>query len=191
MAIPFPSEDDVVLTPPTRDETERNAAGVLTAIAPPGGNTALQTLLMEASFEALTGHAVDAGRLARPGPAEFAAGLARRNLAYRTRLVHMMVLGVLVLHPLPAEVSERVGAYARELGVDDGLLHVVASLADGDRRLAAMDFDRNGYTRDWSPSRAAALHASTDLAAAWSMVPDDPALAARWTALEALPPGTG
>ncbi len=49
MPVPLPSESDVLLVPPDAAETRIIAGGVAGAIAPPGGLTSLQRLLVEAS----------------------------------------------------------------------------------------------------------------------------------------------
>lgn len=186
MPTPFPQPADTDLTPPDRDEVELLCAGVMSAITPPGGATELQQVLMRACFEAMTGHEVDPETATRVSPAELGRGLSRRNEAFRTRILQTMILGALVLRPLPPAVAERVGEFATELSVDDGMLEVTRRFAEGQLGMAAVDFDRNGYAADWSPERAAALNAS-GLEAAWATASDDPELAARWAALEHLP----
>ncbi len=62
--------------------------------------------------------------------------------------------------------------------------------AEGHLGLAAFDFERNGYTADWSPEKARVLHTSRELATAWDQSVADADLAARWAALEGLPAGT-
>jgi hypothetical protein len=99
-----------------------------------------------------------------------------------------MVLAALVLRPLPTEVSHRVSAFAAELMVDESMLEVAQSFADGDLGIAAVDFDRNGYASGWISSNPGALHVSTALEGAWATACDDPALAADWVALESLSP---
>lgn len=76
------------------------------------------------------------------------------------------------------------------MSVDDGMLAVARGFSEGHLAMAAVDFERNGYTADWSPERTTALHASTNLSEAWQQAVDDPALAARWQSLERLPAGT-
>lgn len=102
----------------------------------------------------------------------------------------MVLLGALVLRPLPAEVAERIAAAERELSVDEGMVAVARRFATGALGLAAADFERNGYTADWRPADAQALHTSIDLAKAWDVAVADPELAARWDALAELPTGT-
>jgi hypothetical protein len=189
MGVPLPAEEVTDLTPPGPEETAAISRALAAAVAGPGGLTATQRLLLDAIVPAMTGHParLAAGPLA---PDELAAVLARRDLAFRGRIVQLMILGALVVHPLPVEVADRVAAYARELGVDDGMIDVAQRFAEGSLGLAAFDFQRAGYTAEWEPGRASALHTSRSLADAWEQVVHDPDLAARWRALEALPEGT-
>jgi len=190
MPTPLPAPDTADLTPPGPDEVQHLARGVLTAIAPAGGPTELQRLLVGAAFDAMTGHAPATEAQAPIDPEGFAAGMARRNEAFRTRILQTMILGALVLRPLEPAVAERVEAFARALSVDDGMLAVAQRFAAGQLGLAAVDFDRNGYTAGWSADRVESLHTTTGLAEAWAQASDDPQLAARWAALEHLPAGT-
>jgi hypothetical protein len=121
---------------------------------------------------------------------EFAEALAPRNLAFRSRIVQVMLLCALVLRPLPEDVAERVGEYARELCVDDGMVEVAQRFAGGSLGLAALDFERNGYTSTWDHDEAHALHTSSELQSAWDVCVTDAALAERWSALEHLDPGS-
>lgn len=189
MPTPLPDPSDTNLEPPDATEVAWLARGVVSAITPPDGLTELQGVLVEAMFEALTGHSVD---LADPplGAQEFAVGLARRNEAFRTRILQVMILGGLVLRPLPPVVADRLEQFAAELSVGDGMLGLARRYAEGSLGLAEVDFERNGYTADWSPERQAALHTSTTLEEAWQLAVGDEELAARWRALEQLPEGT-
>lgn len=190
MAVALPADHEVNLRPPDSPEVELLARGIVSAIRPPGGLTELQTMLFDATFEAMTGVTVHVADLAPISPHAYAQGLARRNEAFRSRMVQSMIMGALVLRPLPPEVVARVEEFARELSIDDGMLAVAQRFASGSLGLAAFDFDRNGYTADWSPDRAEALHASDELRTAWAECVDDPALAARWRGLADLPAGT-
>lgn len=188
MSTPLPAPGAERLGPPDRAEAQACLDAVMTAIAAPDGPTELQRTLIEAAFASLTGH--ELVQRAAVAPSELAEVLADRNEAFRTRILQTMVLGALVLRPLPEQVAERVDAYARELSVDDGMLTVARGFASGQLGLASVDFDRNGYTSDWSPERAEALHASVELTDAWDQAVDDPELAATWAAFEHLPAGT-
>ncbi len=190
MPTPLPAPGHARLGPPEADEVQLCTDGVLTAIAPADGVTEFQTLLVGSAFEAMTGHDPATGDRPALTPGELAEGLADRDEAFRTRILQTMILGALVLRPLPVDVAERVEAFAAELSVGDGMLSVARGFASGDLGLAAVDFDRNGYTADWDADRSEALHASGELADAWDLSVDDPALAAQWEALERLPAET-
>src|SRR5262249_13309355 len=126
----------------------------------------------------------------RATPEERAGRRARRNLGFRTRVVQLMVLDALVLRPLPPEVVDRVDEFSRALGVEEGMLAVAHEFARGSLGLAAIDFDRNGYTHDWGADAHRELHTARSLAGAWEVDAADPELAARWAALESLPEGS-
>ncbi len=190
MAVPFPSDDDVNLDPPEKSESEKHAAAILSATRPPSGNTEFQHLLMEATFEAMTGHTIDTRDLPFIDAETNARNLARRAPGFRMRMVHMMVLSALVLRPIPRVVAAQVADYSRSLGIDDSLLRTVEQFASSDKALAAVDFERNGYTAEWSPERTEALHTEAARDDGWATSEDDPELAARWAALADLPEGT-
>jgi hypothetical protein len=187
--VPLPSSATADLAPPDAAEVEFFTRGLVSAADPGPGLTATQDLLMRAIARAMTGHPA-AGSVEPIGPDQFALGMARRTLEFRTRIVQLMVLLALVLRPLPPEVVDRVSAFARELQVDESMLEVAGRFASGSLGLAAVDFERNGYTADWRPEDMQALHTSKELSDAWETAVADSDLAARWAALEDLAPGT-
>jgi len=189
MPTPLPDPTEADLTPPGAEEVVVLGRGVLGAVTPASGRTTTQRLLAEAVFDSMTGHRVDTTAPVL-GPADFAAALAHRTLEFRTRIVQVMVLLALVVRPLTADVTDRVAAYAHELGVEEGMLEVAGRFAGGSLGLAAVDFERNGYTAEWHPDDARVLHTSKELSTAWEASTADPALAERWAALEDLTPGT-
>src|SRR4051812_31132327 len=183
MPTPLPLVSDVLLRPPDEAEVGVLARGITTAVAPEGGLTHLQNLLITAVSESMTGFTVDLDRVEPMGAAEFAAALSGRNLEFRTRIVQLMVLGELVLVPLPKYVAARVEEYAGELCVDEGMLRVARDYARGSLGLALIDFDRAGYTKDWTAQQHDALHTAGALEAAWQECVNDVDLANRWRAL--------
>jgi hypothetical protein len=190
ITVPFPAPGTELLEPPGPEESRATARGIATAISPPGGLTPLQAILLKSVFRAMTGTDVDLRDTAPMGPNEFAQHLARRTEMFRTRGVQVMLLGALILRPLPPEVVTRIRNYARALGVDETMIPVAQRFAEGSLGLAGVDFERNGYTADWDPSEADALHVTRELSAAWDAAVDDPELAGRWEALGDLAPGT-
>ncbi len=190
MPVPLPSAEEVLLRPPDAAEARVVAGGVVAAVAPAGGLTNLQRLLVEALIESMTGFVVPVARVPRLGANEFALALCRRNAPFRRRMVQFMLLCSLVLVPLPDEVVRRVEEYASELGVDDPMMRVAERYAHGSLGLALIDFQRSGYMETWDPAEASMLHTSRQLADAWDECVFDPALAQRWESLRELPEGT-
>jgi hypothetical protein len=190
VAVPPRFEFDVLLQPPDEAEQLVLARGIVTAVAPDGGLTHLQEMLLGAVFESMTGFTADLRHVEPMTAKEFASALARRNLEFRTRIVQVMVLGELILVPLPETVATRVEGYARELGVDESMLRVAREYAKGSLGLALIDFERNGYTEKWGQEQHDALHTSGALEQAWQECVHDEALAARWQALEQCPAGS-
>ncbi|MFF0490418.1 hypothetical protein ACFYTQ_15475 [Nocardia sp. NPDC004068] len=196
MAVPLPDDRHALRVPPDDAEVEWTTRGIIAAVTGPGGLTQLQRLLIAAVIRSLTGRELDVPALeadlarAPLTPEAFAHGLARRDLAYRGRTVQIMVLAQLVLDPPVPEVARQVARFAAELSVHDDLEAVLAEQVETGRRLVGMDFDRNGYLRDFDPATAPHLHVSSALNEPWSPVENDPALAARWESLGALPSGT-
>jgi hypothetical protein len=168
------------------------ARGIATAVAPPTGLTDVQADLLEAIANALTGYSVDYRTLEPLTPEELADVLRPRDLAYRQRIVHHMVLGELVLRPIPTVVAHRVAKYADALGVQDDFVRVARRYAQGAYGLAWMDLQRSGFVEH---VRDASAGGDTGLAARAKPVAFEPAqvddeLAARWREFEDLPAGT-
>jgi hypothetical protein len=189
LGVPLPRESEVLLSPPDAAEVAWVVRGLVGAASPQDTPTELQQLLMRAVVVSMTGQEIDPTQVAALGAEEFASGLARRNLEFRTRIFQIMLLCGMVLSPMPPEVATKMREFADHLGVDDDMIKVVEAYADGSLDLAAADFARNGYLAAVDPARLRAVHASA-LNSAWEQVVDDPALAARWTSLELLPVGT-
>jgi hypothetical protein len=187
--VPFPSEAETDLNPPGAEEVAFISRGLAWAAAPSGGMSPTQRMLFEAAVPAMTGFPA-ATEVAPVGPEEFAIGLARRNRAFRTRILQLMILLGLTLRPLPQEVVDRIESFADVLGIDEDMLNITREFAAGTLGLAAVDFDRSGYIAEWHPDDTAALHTSGVLSGAWELAVRDPALAARWASLEHLPEGT-
>ena len=187
MPVPLPKPGEALLRPPTSIEAQLTAQGIATAASPEGGFTDLQRVLLESICHAMTGHKVDLANFEPITPEQLGEVLRPRELVFRARGVQLMLLCALVLRPLPVEVAQRISAYASELGVDEGMVDVARELADGSLGLAALDFDRNGYTSVWGSNETQTLHTTKALASAWDSAIDDPALASRWAELETLP----
>jgi hypothetical protein len=188
--IPLPSADDELRTRPSPDEVMVTAMGIVGAVTPPGGLTAVQRAVLNAHVEAMTGVALDVAGIDIIGPRELAEGLRWRNEAFRARMVQVMLLGEMLLVPIPPEVSARVEEYAAWLGVGDDMISVVRRIAQGSLGLALIDFERSGYFAGMLEQPPAHLHTSRALEDAWDMACADDELNARWAALEHCPEGS-
>jgi len=191
MAVPLPDQDTIILDPPTRDEIVEVSGAWVTALGGPDALTDLQRLVLTAITKSMTGFDIDLQTAPVVDPAGLGRVLARRNDAFRSRIIQALLTAEMLLRPIPREVTERVEAYAAELGVEDDMFNVVRRLADGAFGLALVDFQRSGYEGAFDHgTHAAALHTSRALDTAWAEDPNDPALAAQWAALEHCPPGS-
>ena len=167
------------------------ARGIATAVAPESGITDVQAKLLEAIASALTGVSLDYRALEPLGPEELAGFLAGRDLNFHRRIVHHMVLGELVLRPIPVVVAHRVATYAEALGVTDDFVRVARRYAQGAYGLAWLDLQRNGFVEhlnqagDEEPPRRAPPTTNP-----FEPAQIDTELAARWTSFADLPEGT-
>jgi hypothetical protein len=175
------------------EEVHLVARGIATAVSPEDGLTDVQADLLEAIASALTGVSVDYRSLDALGPDELADVLAEHDLAYRQRIVHHMVLGELVLRPIPVVVAHRVAKYADALGVHDDFVRVARRYAQGAYGLAWKDLQRNGFVEHVQEAgEGQSEHRGTGRGASAPFEPAevDPELAARWVAFEDLAPGS-
>jgi len=168
------------------------ARGIATAVAPEEGLTDVQAELLAAIADALTGYSVDYRSLEPLGPDELAEVLMPRELAYRQRIVHHMVLGELVLRPIPIVVAHRVSKYAAALDVKDDFVRVARRYAQGAYGLAWMDLQRNGFVEH---VREAGGGEDQPKPGRRAPAPFEPAqvdaeLEAKWLEFESLPSGS-
>jgi len=172
------------------DEVLQVARGIATAVAPASGLTDVQASLLQAVTKAMTGYEIDYSQLDGLGSDELALVLCERDHPYRQRIVQHMVLGELVLTPLPEDVAERVSGYADALGVDDDFVQVARKYSRGALGLAWVDLRRSGFLDRWDDDRLVPLHTASSMADPWDEAPPDPALEARWRAFAELPTAT-
>jgi hypothetical protein len=163
--------------------------GFVGAVAPDGRHVGpVQRSVVRAITKAMTGFDVDPDAVEPLGADELAVALADRDDQFRARIVQVMVLGELVLHPIPPDVATRVEAYANALGVHENLVRVARRYAAGNLGLAAFDLRRTGYLERWSADNAELLHTKRPLDDPFDVACDDPALYERWRAFERYDP---
>src|SRR5215204_1710190 len=172
------------------EEVIQVARGIATAVAPDGGLTDVQAALLEAIASALTQVEVDYHHLEPLGPEELASVLVGRDQRFRQRIVHHMVLGELVLRPLPTEVASRVAKYAQMLGVDDRFVRVARRYEQGAFGLAWMDLQRSGFTEHVRRADTGKLRTTVGVSDPFTAPEVNPQLEARWAAFRELPEGS-
>lgn len=171
-------------------EVQLVARGIATAVAPAEGLTDVQAQLLAAIAKALTDRDVDYHGLEPLGADELVAVLADRDLDYRRRIVQHMVLGELVLRPLPVAVAARVARYAEALGVTDQFVRVARRYAQGAYGLAWIDLQRSGFVEHVQEATDAQSAAARTAQPAFEAASLDPELEARWAAYADFPVGT-
>ena len=172
------------------EEVIQVARGIATAVTPDGGLTDVQAALLQAIASALTQVEVDYHHLEPLGPEDLASVLVGRDQRFRQRIVHHMVLGELVLRPLPTEVALRVAKYAQVLGVDDRFVRVARRYAQGAFGLAWMDLQRSGFTEHVRRADTGQLRTTVEVSDPLTAPDVNPELEARWAALRELPEGS-
>jgi hypothetical protein len=178
--------------PPASDpaEVRRVARGIATAVAPDDGLTETQAILLGAIAQALTGVEVDYRDLEPLSAEELADTLAAYDMRYRQRIVHHMVLGELMLKPLPTEVAHRVAVYSKALGVDDHFVRVARRYAQGAYGMAWKDLQRSGFYDHVKDVDTALLGSGISLNDPFISPGADAELEAKWIAFRDLPDGS-
>lgn len=172
------------------DEAVLIARGIASAVEPEGGLAAVQVSLLGAVHAAVMGTEVDFSGLEPLGPDDLADVLATRSAEYRHRVVHHMVLGELILRPIPPEVARRVASYASALGVEDRFVRVARRYAQGGFGLAWLDLHHSGFAEHWERARTDQLKTDVKLEHQLAAGVEDAALAHRWMSFADLGPDT-
>jgi hypothetical protein len=182
--------EDAANAGPKADEALIVARGIATAVASEDGLSPIQVSLLGAVRAALTGVAIDFSNLDPLGPKALAQQLEHKSTSFRHRVVQDMVLGELVLRPIPPEVARRVEAYAQALKIDDRFVRVARRYAQGAFGLAWLDLQRSGFAEHWERARMDQLKTSVKLEHQLAAGVEDPDLADTWMGFSDLAPGT-
>jgi hypothetical protein len=186
-AMPSPPPAEPTPTPTDdRDEVVLVARGIASAVAPEDGLTDVQAALLGAIAEALTGFNVDYHDLDPLTAQELAEVLAEKPEWYRQRSVHHMVLGELVLKPLPHEVALRVQQYTAALGIQDKFVRIAHRYAQGATGLAWIDLQRSGFTAHLEQADPTQDHYQS-AGTPFEKPPPAPEVVEKWRAFEDFP----
>ena len=163
-------------------QREAIVRGLASAVRHDGELSATQTNLLDA----VRGHLLDVETpLAQLGPItpdELARAITDQEV--RVRAVHGMVALEIIAQPVSPATHEQVAAFASALHVDEAMLDVAHDYADQAMDQATQDFLRNSYIAEYYGRQDPAAASPADHKA------DDPALAAKWEALESCPTGS-
>lgn len=188
--VAFPSDTDVNLDPPDREEAEFISRGLAWASCARGELTELQRVVLEAVSESMTGYEIGFASLEPVTAQVFAEGLWRRDEAFRTGLVQLMELSHMILPEASVEVADRVIEFAEAMSVSSDGVEKARQVADGSKQLIAADFDRSSYISNLDLSAFTTLSSADENVWAWTNTVDKADLTAQWRALGDLAPGT-
>jgi hypothetical protein len=176
--------------PVVADEVALIARGVATAISPDSGIEDVQVSFLGEVIEAVLDVRIDFASLEPLGAEELAAALVGKSEEFRRRIVHHMVLGELILRPIPPAVARRVAVYADALGANDQFVRIARRYAQGAFGLAWLDLRQSGFVEHWEMARMDQLKTDVKLEDQLAAGVEDFALAERWAAFQHLPAGT-
>ena len=172
------------------DEATLIARGVVSAVRPEGGLEPVQASLFGAVFAALLDVPLDPDSLDPIEIDALADGISGRSDDFRRRVVHLMVLGELILRPIPPEVARRVAEFAEALGVEDQFVRVARRYAQGGFGLAWIDLHESGFVEHWELAGTEQLKTDVKLEHQLAAGVEDPQLAEVWAAFQTYRPGT-
>ena len=129
---PLRDPDFADLTLEQRQVVER---GILAAVRGLDGLTPLQRRLLRAISRAVLGLDGVTGDEEPASEEELATALEGAPPRTKRRVVQLMLMLELLLHPLPHDIEEHVESFARALGVDEGLLRLTRRGMDLARNL--------------------------------------------------------
>jgi hypothetical protein len=175
---------------PTLDEARAGLRAIVTVARAPGGIAPPARALIDAAQGFLLGTDLDVDRLDTIEPADLADVLPRRGM--RRQLVQGMILVSMASGASAPEQARSVARFAEELGVTTPALRALQHLASQELVLYRLCVLRNGHMPDMLRAQYA-KHGLTGVAKALLGIggyAEDPALAARFHALEQLPDRT-
>lgn len=167
-----------------RNASELILRGIASAVRVDGTLTETQQNVLAAIGQHVLDCDTPPDQLAPISAEDLAVAVPEPSL--RQRIVHGMVALDISRQDVSSQSTDQVEAYAKALGVDEGMLSVARDFANQAKDVAFGDYLRNSYPLGYyteHPDGGAVLHKDTT-------TPEDPALAARWDALADCAPGT-
>lgn len=172
------------------DEAILIARGVASAVGHDGQVNDLQASLLAEVIDAVFDVRVDVKSLEPLSPEELAEAMAGHTEEDRRRVVHMMVLGELILRPIPVRVAVQVSNYAKALNGYDQFVRIAHRYAQGGFGLAWLDLHDNGFAEHWEMVRMDQLKTNVKLENQLALGVEDGPLAELWHSFKDFAPGT-
>lgn len=166
------------------------ARGVVAAVRHEGQLTEVQAGLLAAVFASQLDIEVDPSELEPITENELAEELSGLDGESRRRAVQLMVLGELVLRPIPPAVARKVASFADALGVDDQFVRIARRYAQGGFGLAWLDLHQSGFVEHWELAGTEQLKTTVKLEHQLAAGVEDRQLAEAWSAFSEYPPGS-
>lgn len=172
------------------DDALLAARSIISAVRHDGSLVPAQTSLLASVLEALLDVQVDPGEVDSIDEQSLALGAASWSDEFRRRTVQLMVLGELVLKPIPPEVARTVAKFAETLEVEDPFVRIARRYAQGGFGLAWLDLQQSGFVEHWELAGTDQLKTTVKLEHQLAAGVEDAQLAEAWTGFGDLAPGT-
>lgn len=179
-----------VPNPVSSEQARLIARGVVTAVRHDDQLTEVQAGLLAMVFESQLDIAVDPSVLESISEGELAGELSELSDEMRRRVVQLMVLGELVLRPIPPAVARRVAGFADALDVEDQFVRIARRYAQGGFGLAWLDLHQSGFVEHWELAGTDQLKTTVKLEHQLAAGVEDRQLAEAWSAFAEHAPGS-
>ena len=172
------------------DDALLAARSIVSAVRHEGTLALAQTSLLATVLEALLDVQIDPAEMDPIDEQSLAVGAAGWSDEFRRRTVQLMVLGELVLKPIPPDVARTVASFAEALEVDDQFVRIARRYAQGGFGLAWLDLQQSGFVEHWELAGTDQLKTTVKLEHQLAGGVEDALLAEAWSGFRDLAPGT-
>ena len=172
------------------DEAILIARGIASAVGQDGHVSRTQASLLTEVIDAAFEVRVDVASLESLSPEALAEVMVGQSQEVRRRVVHIMVLGELILRPIPLDVAVRVATYAKAMDAYDQFVRIAHRYAQGGFGLAWIDLHDNGFAEHWQMVRMDQLKSNVKLENQLALGVEDGPLAELWHSFMNYAPGT-
>ena len=176
--------------PVPADDALLAARSIISAVRHEGTLAPAQMSLLAAVLEALLDVQIDPAEIDSISVQSLARRAAGWSDEFKRRTVQIMVLGELVLKPIPPDVARTVANFAEVLEVDDQFVRIARRYAQGGFGLAWLDLQQSGFVEHWQLAGTDQLKTTVKLEHQLAAGVEDTQLAEAWSGFGDLAPGT-